>query len=98
MESSAPSTYGPVRPITRRVAGKDGPLSLYRPPAMKHDDFVDAMKEVIPELVEQAIMSESARSSGIKRPLADVEHGSSEASNASEPSSSRARVHEVLSV
>eukprot|EP00435_Cladocopium_sp_Y103_P075218 s4_g55.t1 len=85
------TTYGPIR---RRVNGKDGPLSLYRPPAMRQDDFVDVMKEIVPQLIEQTVMSES-RSSAVKRPHAD---DSDTSGASSEPASTRARVNEVLSV
>eukprot|EP00435_Cladocopium_sp_Y103_P043787 s1055_g12.t1 len=90
--SSAPSRYGPIR---RRVVGKDGPLSLFRPPAMRQDDFVEIMKEVVPNLIEDAIMAESTSSTSLKRPFADVEHAPADDSQAS---SSRPRTHEVLSV
>eukprot|EP00435_Cladocopium_sp_Y103_P026818 s1587_g6.t1 len=89
--SSAPSSYGPIR---RRVVGKDGPLSLFRPPAMRQDDFVEIMKEVVPNLIEEAIMSD-ASSSSVKRTHDDVEHT---AADDSQPAGSRARTHEVLSV
>ena len=88
---SAPSNYGPIR---RRITGKDGPMSLYRPSAMQQDDFVSIMKDVIPELVEQAIMDED-RSDSTKRPNAEVEHSPGETS---EPAESRVRTSEVLSV
>eukprot|EP00435_Cladocopium_sp_Y103_P073897 s9_g45.t1 len=87
--SDQPTSYGPIR---RRVHGKDGPLSLYRPPAMRQDDFVDVMKEVVPQLIEQAVMSEE-RSASSKRPHADET-----SPEVSEPASSRAHVSEVLSV
>ena len=91
---SAPSTYGPLR---RRIHGKDGPLSLFRPPAMKQQDFVDVMKEVVPELIEQAILHESSREPSSKRSYDDVEH-SSPSDGGAESSSSRPRLHETLSV
>ena len=95
--SGAPSDaqYGPMRTVTRRVSGKDGPLALYRPPAMREDDFVDIMKDIVPELVEQAIMSDSAQSSGLKRPASEVEPNSP---SSAEPATVRARHDEVLSV
>ena len=58
LEVSAKSSYGPVR---RRVEGKDGPMTLWRPPAMRQADFVDIMKEVVPKLVEDASMSQHKR-------------------------------------
>ena len=45
-------TYGPVR---RRVHGKDGELALFRPAPMKHDDFLETMREVVPGLVQGAV-------------------------------------------
>ena len=84
-------SYGPIR---RRVTGKDGPLSTFRPPAMKQDDFVEVMKEVIPQLIDEAVMTPE-RDSASKRPVADVEQSSS---STAEPASSRPRTNEVLSV
>ena len=43
-----PGQYGPVR---RRVAGKSGENTLYRPPAMKQEDFIDVMREMVPQLL-----------------------------------------------
>ena len=79
-ETSAPSSYGPIR---RRIEGKDGPMALWRPPALKQTDFVDIMKEIVPQLVEDARMSQN------KRPASP---------SADEPVSSRPRMAEVLSV
>eukprot|EP00435_Cladocopium_sp_Y103_P056621 s837_g19.t1 len=95
--SAAPSStnsgqYGPIR---RRVTGKDGPMAFYRPPAMKQDDFVEVMKEVVPQLIEQALLPESSSQSSSKRTVADVERSSTEDV---EPASSKPRVSEVLSV
>ena len=45
--TSAPSSYGPIR---RRVDQKSGAPALYRPPAMRQDDFVEVMREVLPQL------------------------------------------------
>ena len=59
--SEAASTYGPVR---RRVSGKDGPMSLWRPAALRQDDFVEVMREVVPQLVQDVVMNR-----GDKRPL-----------------------------
>lgn len=84
------STYGPMR----RVHGKNGPPALYRPPAMKEQDFVDMMKEIVPQLIDHATnpLSHSAGSS--KRSLEAVV-------SADEPPGSKQRTaspHEVLSV
>ena len=43
------STYGPIR---RRVKGKDGPNALFRPPSMRQEDFVEVMREVIPQMID----------------------------------------------
>jgi hypothetical protein len=52
-ESASSSTYGPLR----RVRQKDGPPALYRPPAMHADDFAEMMREVVPQLLEEATQS-----------------------------------------
>ena len=62
-DESPPSQYAPVR---RRVQGKDGPFSLWRPPQTRQDDFVDVMREVVPQLLDQVMQGESAPS-GVKR-------------------------------
>eukprot|EP00435_Cladocopium_sp_Y103_P064571 s214_g26.t1 len=91
---AAPSSvsYGPIR---RRVHGKDGPMSLYRPPAMQQDDFVEVMKEVVPQLIEQTIAAQESSQSSQKRSSADVERSADESS---EPAALRVRTSEVLSV
>ena len=86
-DSGQSQTYGPVR---RRVSGKDGPMSLWRPPAMRQDDFVEIMKEVVPQLLEDVCMNSSSASS--KRSL------SPDAGSQDEPAASRQRVDEVLCV
>ena len=50
-----PSSYGPVR---RKVTGKSGPMTLYRPPSMAQDDFTEMMQEVVPQLLEQVLAQE----------------------------------------
>ena len=52
--SASSSTYGPIR---RKVPSKSGPMTLHRPAAMQHDDFVEVMQEVIPHMVEEAVTS-----------------------------------------
>eukprot|EP00435_Cladocopium_sp_Y103_P032199 s207_g8.t1 len=79
----------------RRVTGKDGPMSFYRPPAMRQDDFVEVMKEVVPQLLDQVLSPDADSVVSHKRPADDVERTPSESV---EPASSRARVDEVLSV
>ena len=93
-ESSSSSSYGPIR---RRIPGKDGPLTLTRPAAMQQEDFVDIMREVVPELIEQAVLSQPLDQSmnSNKRSHEEV---TSTSSDAAEPSASRPRAHEVLSV
>eukprot|EP00435_Cladocopium_sp_Y103_P029371 s1599_g7.t1 len=48
-----PSTYGPLR----RVPTKTGPMALFRPMPMQHDDFVDVLSEVLPQMIEDAVHS-----------------------------------------
>ena len=87
--SSSSSSYGPIR---RRIMGKDGSPALWRPPAMKEEDFVAVMKEMIPSLVDQAMSSES------EVPKRSFEEVSPSQTEPSEPSSTRIRTSEVLSV
>ena len=100
VESSDASTYGPMR----RVPSKNGPASLYRPPAMREQDFVDMMREVVPRLIEQATQpAESSTSSSSSSNTSHVEthKRSLEGPGSAEPPSSRQRVDavtEVLSV
>eukprot|EP00435_Cladocopium_sp_Y103_P047981 s941_g14.t1 len=51
---SEPSSYGPMR---RRLPSKSGPMTLLRPAAMHHDDFVEVMQEVVPHMVQEAVSS-----------------------------------------
>ena len=86
---SASSTYGPLR----RVRSKNGPPSLYRPPAMQADDFAEMMKEIVPQLVEEATKDTDA-SMHAKRPLESTDA-------VEEPSSHRQKTEqysEVMSV
>ena len=46
------SSYGPIR---RRVRGKSDERAMFRPPAMREDDFIEIMREVVPRLVDQAV-------------------------------------------
>ena len=62
---------------------------------MRQDTFVEVMREVVRELIERAIMSDSEREPATKRDHADVEHA---AFKGEEPASSRARMSEVPSV
>lgn len=90
------SSYGPVR---RRIHGKDGPSALWRPPALREDDFIDIMREVVPRLItdlqpkDDSNMEASASS---KRPASELDSQAAE-----EPPAVRPRVEsesEVLSV
>ena len=68
------SWYGPIR---RRVHGKSDENALYRPPAMREDDFIEIMREVVPQLVDLAmkqVQSEASdRAPAMKRALEDPE-------------------------
>lgn len=90
------SSYGPVR---RRIHGKDGPSALWRPPALREDDFIDIMREVVPRLItdlqpkDDSNMEASASS---KRPASELNSQAAE-----EPPAVRPLVEsesEVLSV
>ena len=96
MDSSEPteptpesqSSYGPVR---RRIHGKDGRSALYRPAPMQPEDFVEIMREVVPQLIENM-------PSGTKRSLNVDAPDSSEGSSSSEPPAVRPRTDKILSV
>eukprot|EP00435_Cladocopium_sp_Y103_P032019 s3508_g8.t1 len=61
------SGYGPMRRI--RLPSKSGPLTMFRPAAMRHDDFVEVMREVVPQLIDDAIHDDDASmSAASKRP------------------------------
>ena len=85
-QDSAPS----FRPIRRRIVSKTGPDALHRPPAMREQDFVDMMRAVVPQLLQEAT-ADSTMSSPNKR--APEFRAASE-----EPPSSRIRTEEALSV
>ena len=60
----------PIGSVRRRVTGKDGPSSYWRPAAMRQDDFVEIMKEIVSPLVEQAMESsesDMSRKRALKR-------------------------------
>eukprot|EP00435_Cladocopium_sp_Y103_P021891 s1135_g5.t1 len=65
VSATADSQYGPVR---RRVPSKAGPMTFFRPASLKHDDFVEVMQDVLPQLVDQAV-------GGLKREAADESSG-----------------------
>ena len=64
-------SYGPVR--RTRVPSKGGPLTMFRPAAMRHEDFVEVMREVVPSLIENVVQSEDASMSTAKRPAESPE-------------------------
>jgi hypothetical protein len=76
-----PSSYGP---IGHRVRGKSDERALFRPPAMREDDFVEIMVEVVPELIDQALHENGAEAStrapASKRPLDTSESTDQQAS------------------
>eukprot|EP00435_Cladocopium_sp_Y103_P010611 s801_g2.t1 len=97
--TSESSTYGPLR----RVAHKNGPASLYRPPALREQDFVDMMKDIVPRLIEHATnpAPEISSSDAAASSSQDSHKRGLESSDAVEPPSNRPRtepVCEVLSV
>eukprot|EP00435_Cladocopium_sp_Y103_P050219 s645_g15.t1 len=55
MPEDASSTYGPMR--RSRILAKSGPFTMFRPAAMKHDEFVEVMNEVVPQLIEPMVQS-----------------------------------------
>jgi hypothetical protein len=83
--SSAESSYGPVR---RRVTGKNGPPSLWRPLALQPEDFSEIMQELIPHLIDEA-------TKGTKRDQPDTGPA---ADAVPSPAGQRQRVTETLSV
>ena len=90
--SASGSSYGPIR---RRVTGKDGPMTLWRPQAMQQDDLVSMLKEVAPRLVDEAFPDPPAEmSDSVKRQRSEEP----ELGEASQRAATRARVDEVLSV
>ena len=89
-ESQAEPTSYQYGPIRHRVEGKSHGAALYRPSAMKHEDFVDMMREVVPRLLDAAPTGEHKRSPS-----------EAELSTESQPPAQKARPEpssEVLSV
>ena len=88
------SSHGPVR---RRYFSKQTQDSVFRPPAMKHEDFAEMMQELVPQIVipdsssstvDQVMQTTSPRGTSQKR----------EASSEGEaPSSSKPRVEAAVS-
>ena len=89
-----PSSYGPIR---RRVDQKSGATALYRPAAMRQEDFLEVIKEVVPRLIDEAMQpTDESMDAGLKRPLTP-----SHADEVQEPPTSKHRGSEddeVLSV
>ena len=77
--NASSSTYGPIR----RIAAKTGPSALYRPMPVQHDDFVEVMREVLPQLLNEATRgtkrepSEELMSSEPKHAKSSDTHGAS---------------------
>ena len=85
---SQSESYGPVR---RKIIGKNGPEALWRPPAMRQEDFVSIMKEVVPSLIEEFTSADSSSSDqGVKRQLEE-----SSATDPNQPATCKIRVDAV---
>lgn len=85
------SSYGPVR---RRIPQKAGEAALFRPAAMREQDFTDLMREMVPRiLVESLNPSDSqliSETSGLKRSSEELEN------TAEEPPTTRVRMAESV--
>ena len=92
---SSSENYGPVR--SRRIHGKDGPMSLWRPAAMHQDDVVSMLREVVPQLVDKSYPEGSSGSSSSGSQKRPHEEAPQDTETPAQPSS-RQRVDEVLSV
>eukprot|EP00435_Cladocopium_sp_Y103_P020594 s2229_g5.t1 len=68
--AEASSSYGPVR--RTRVPSKSGPLTMLRPAAMKHEDFVEVMREVVPQLIEGVVQQGESTSDASHKRSADA--------------------------
>jgi hypothetical protein len=93
--SSEGSKYGPIH----RVHGKAGPQTLHRPPAMRQDDFVDMVREIVPHMLEQT--SDTAMTNSASTASGSGQKRSHDVSaEESEPAASRPRslATEALSV
>ena len=96
------NAYGPVR-TRHRLSSKSEPSTLYRPPSMRQEDFVEIMREIVPQLIEQNIQSttssqaenvssEPSSASGVKRSIDPTTE------ETQEPPTSKPRVEEHLLV
>ena len=83
-------TYGRVR---SRIVGKNGPGPLWRPPALRQDDFVAIMKKVTPELITNMIQEGASGSSSDVVSSSSAKRSHNEVSPASndEPATSKQR-------
>lgn len=72
-EVASSSSCGPVR---RRYSSKQAQDVLFRPPEMKHEDFLEMMQEIVPQIVapeaavdspDQMMHSSSPRGTSQKR-------------------------------
>ena len=87
-------SYGLVR-TKHGLDCKSQPSRLYRPPQMSQDDFVEIMRELVPQLIEQTVhpsSSEASSASGVKR------SADSPPSPTSEPPAQKPRIDEHLLV
>ena len=82
------SSYGPVRRM--RVPSKGGPLTMFRPAAMRHDDFVEVMREVVPQLIDDAVQQEDQNMSAASKRPAEIP--------AEEPASKVSRTEENIAM
>ena len=86
------SRLGLLRPMAqfrRKVLGKSDAAAIWRPPALRQEDFVSIMREVVPRLIEE-LPRDEPMSTSQKRTL---EAESSEL----EPAASRPRVETPVS-
>ena len=85
-QNTSESTYGPIR---RRIHEKAGPMALWRPAPMQQEDLAEVLREVIPQMIDDATASlGESRKRALEAEL-----------SAEEPASTRqCRDHEVLFV
>ena len=69
MHDGTSESYGPAR--RSRILAKNSPLTMFRPAAMKHDDFVEVIREVVPQLIDQTMTLETASGSERKREVSE---------------------------
>ena len=106
ISTNAEATDGGYGPVRRRVTGKSGDGAMWRPPALREDDFVSIMKEVVPKLIVEMPMGQSSSaeaSTDVSMPSPVKRDSTQIASPRTEPSSSsrqrtQSPAHETLSV